>query len=614
MKLPRSIRRELSDLLWSLNDGSFAPADVERLEQLAAQYPEVRRLYACFMAMCGILQWEHRDLDAEASAVATPSLPEPILPNNPSTTSFVAAPCLTLDSTHSAQPAFVGGALFSYLTAALILATALAVAATWKLPSHQPYDYAVSPHQSVLPADGRPLPCVPKETIVGQITGMVDCVLTNAEGRMMNGESQKDRIHPSSSITHHSPVRLGDHFRIRTGLMEITYDTGAKVILQGPVTYEVESAAGGYLAVGKLTAKLEKKEEPGTKNEERVASRSSLLVPNCSFAVRTPTAIVTDLGTEFGVEVTQTGDTTSRVFRGTIEVRPIACRKGANTEAKILQANQSARVERSIANRILVLEPSAKPTGFIRELPKQDAKTLDLVDVVAGGNGFTHERNRGIDATTGLFCNVPPKLRDIQGDYRYYRVNGLPLIDGVFIPDGSKGPVQIDSAGHVFSDCPKTDNRSWCCIWAGGPLNMGDNILMPATLDGVDYSSPEHAVLLMHANKGITFDLDAIRRENARHRILRFLATVGNTEVQSAKGLTVNADVWVLIDGRVCYRRSGINASNGGVPIAASIQDTDRFLTLITTDGDNGYTCDMVIFGDPRLELIKKKGSDRDGK
>ena len=30
-------------------------------------------------------------------------------------------------------------------------------------------------------------------------------------------------------------------FALASGLMEITYDTGAKVILQGPVTYEVES-------------------------------------------------------------------------------------------------------------------------------------------------------------------------------------------------------------------------------------------------------------------------------------------------------------------------------------------------------------------------------------
>ena len=39
--------------------------------------------------------------------------------------------------------------------------------------------------------------------------------------------------------------------------MEITYDTGAKVILQGPVTYEVQSKDGGYLSLGKLTARVE---------------------------------------------------------------------------------------------------------------------------------------------------------------------------------------------------------------------------------------------------------------------------------------------------------------------------------------------------------------------
>ena len=58
-----------------------------------------------------------------------------------------------------------------------------------------------------------------------------------------------------------SRVSLGQRFDLASGLMEITYDIGAKVILQGPVTYSVE-ANGGYLAVGKLTGKLEKKNEP----------------------------------------------------------------------------------------------------------------------------------------------------------------------------------------------------------------------------------------------------------------------------------------------------------------------------------------------------------------
>ena len=61
--------------------------------------------------------------------------------------------------------------------------------------------------------------------------------------------------------------------------MEITYDTGAKVILQGPVTYEVESN-GGYLAVGKLTGKLEKKEErgEGTGARSRISHQSQSLI------------------------------------------------------------------------------------------------------------------------------------------------------------------------------------------------------------------------------------------------------------------------------------------------------------------------------------------------
>ena len=37
-------------------------------------------------------------------------------------------------------------------------------------------------------------------------------------------------------------VPLGRKYELASGLMEIVYDTGAKVILQGPVTYEVESA------------------------------------------------------------------------------------------------------------------------------------------------------------------------------------------------------------------------------------------------------------------------------------------------------------------------------------------------------------------------------------
>ena len=81
---------------------------------------------------------------------------------------------------------------------------------------------------------------------VGRITGWVDCKLAHA-----------------NTVPLSADVRLGRKYELASGLMEITYDTGAKVILQGPVTYEVE-ANGGYLAVGKLTGKLENKVEEGS--------------------------------------------------------------------------------------------------------------------------------------------------------------------------------------------------------------------------------------------------------------------------------------------------------------------------------------------------------------
>ena len=85
---------------------------------------------------------------------------------------------------------------------------------------------------------------------------------------------------------------------------------------------------------------------------------------------------------------------------------------------------------------------------------------LDLVDVVAGGDGFSGRRGQGINPTNGQATDIPPKDFDftLTGDGRYHRVPALPFVDGVFIPDGRSGPVQLDSAGHAFDGFPATDN------------------------------------------------------------------------------------------------------------------------------------------------------------
>ena len=123
--------------------------------------------------------------------------------------------------------------------------------------------------------------------------------------------------------------------------MEISYDSGAKVILQGPCTYEVDSAAGGFLSLGKLTARVERSEVRRIRGQKSEISTPLSPLPYPLFAVRTPTAIVTDLGTEFGVEVDKSGATQSHVFRGKIELR--LARRRVTRRAIRLGEGQSAR-------------------------------------------------------------------------------------------------------------------------------------------------------------------------------------------------------------------------------------------------------------------------------
>ena len=364
----------------------------------------------------------------------------------------------------------------------------------------------------------------PAKAQVGQITGMVDCVWEATGGRVQGSEAanQKSEITNQKSLVH-----LGDQLALRSGLLEISYDSGAVVILQGPVRYEVESPAGGYLAIGKLTAKLEKRSEVrdqrsevGDQTREALSGHQPKVgrERGPTFAVRTPTAIVTDLGTEFGVEVDQRGYTTSYVFRGAVRVEPATAASQSEKLGRVLHATESIRVT---DDRVAPMSAALHfaPAQFVRPLPKPSIKTFDLIDVVAGGDGFSGKRGRGIDPTNGRICNDQPDNAEIinaQGDYQYHRIEGMPKVDGVFIPDGSKGPVQIDSAGHVFPDCPVTDNWSHAYVWAGGKLSPIVARRISTVLAGVDYAAPEHSLLLVHSNKGITFNLEQIRKATPR--------------------------------------------------------------------------------------------------
>ena len=234
--------------------------------------------------------------------------------------------------------------------------------------------------------------------------------------------------------------------------------------------------------------------------------------------------------------------------------------------------------------------------------------------MVAGGDGWARHaiaasiRATVVQPTTTEACHPydPSGLR--PGDNRYHRVEGMPLVDGVFIPDGRHGPVQLDSAGHRFDEFSTSQNMTSSCIWAG--CYFPNDPQRRTVLNGIDYASPGHGLLTIHANQGITFDLDAIRRANPGCKLAGFRATVANVETGSDQGLSVWADVWVFVDGQVQFRRREINAYNGAMPAAVPLHGNQRFLTLVAADGNNSINYDWIVFGDPRLELEQTSAAD----
>lgn len=185
----------------------------------------------------------------------------------------------------------------------------------------------------------------------------------------------------------------------------------------------------------------------------------------------------------------------------------------------VLQENESVRVEQkngSTESRLLTVGDAVVLPEFVRRLydpPKQ----LDIIDIIAGGDGKGNRRERGIDPVSGMEDpTFVTNYRFPVGDRQYRPVNWHRLIDGVFVPDGNVGAVRLDSAGHEFKDFPSTDGRVYGSIWARA-ADVGDkqekitNSWTYTMTNAEQFMPNRSGLLVFYANMGITLDIDAMR-------------------------------------------------------------------------------------------------------
>ena len=211
-------------------------------------------------------------------------------------------------------------------------------------------------------------PLSPLPPIVGRITGMVECKFE--EG--FRGSDPKSEIRNQKSEISCS---FGDKFALASGLMEITYDTGARSFCRARSPMKWNRRTADILSVGKLTARVEKKwaRGSGLGFSKSLNPHPSSLIPLDFHFPHSPTAIVTDLGTEFGVEVHESGSTTAYVFRGAVQVQPGGVDGKQGGKAVRLIENESVRVEKQGSGEAVKVDAAkADPAAFVRfaQLPK----------------------------------------------------------------------------------------------------------------------------------------------------------------------------------------------------------------------------------------------------
>ena len=353
MKSPeeRMTDPEVRELIAAVCNGVASVSETLRLEKLLADDEEVQMLYLLFAGVHAQCLWKYQGKTKEVASLAAASC------QSPSGVPALAMPVWSLAGYLS--PSW----LVAYLVAMVITAAGLLICAHTYISRPEQISGA-SPTERVMASASAERPS--SSAVVGRITGMVDCQWAGSGIRVQGAGARVQGSGGDSQKILKSLVSLGDRFSIASGLLEITYDTGAKVILQGPVTYEVESTAGGYLAVGKLTARLDHK---ATHAGTQISKSQIPNLKSQTFAVRTPTAVVTDLGTEFGVEVPERGGTVVYVMEGKVDCQSIS-QSGTRSEASHLVAGQTAK----IVSGGVAIEPEVAPKpDFVRVIARPTA-------------------------------------------------------------------------------------------------------------------------------------------------------------------------------------------------------------------------------------------------
>jgi hypothetical protein len=283
---------ELEHLIRMATDGSAEAVDWSRLESLLDENPDAMAAYVELMTVHALLQWrsgsklptvEDGGLSDDASGL--PRSADPPVLHVPPTVPFPFNLLYLTGDTPVASAllwlvmCFGAGLVIMVLAMLVVAIRGVHVTVDGGDVAKAPVVQPKKPHTPATPAnEDAPGPTV------ARLTRMADCQWVHVKGAPALGDD----------------LTPGQRLALKSGLAEIIFQGGAKVLLRGPADMEVASRSSAFLRHGSLTATVESPLAKG-------------------FEIHTPGMKYTDLGTEFGVLVTKDGMQEVHVFRGKVQ-------------------------------------------------------------------------------------------------------------------------------------------------------------------------------------------------------------------------------------------------------------------------------------------------------
>lgn len=272
-----------------------------------------------------------------------------------------------------------------------------------------------------------------------------------------------------------SMLAIGQEFEIASGLAEIVFDNGAKVLLEGPAKLVFDSRTQATLAFGQLTAQVPPQA--------------------IGFTIQTPAVNVVDLGTEFGVRVSEQGMTDVAVFSGEVIAAP---REAGTAESSVrVLADELRRFIGPNANE----EPLGAPT-FTKSIPSSVEIANPGFELPKIGGWLVRELsgwtivsqpaweglpNAGVMLVTPERCQLPSTSEGHQWGFLETRraTDGSVHNTTAFQPVGTLAPqtlyrLQVTIGREGFQSGPKSHLYPFSSfegleigLWAGPDENLG---------------------------------------------------------------------------------------------------------------------------------------------